>query len=38
MKIHFVPQQKQLVSIITINWLLLFKEMITVYSENHPKP
>jgi hypothetical protein len=22
----------------TINWLTLFKEIITVYSENHTKP
>jgi hypothetical protein len=26
------------VTITTINWLMLFKEIIAIYSENHVKP
>jgi hypothetical protein len=28
----------QCVSITTINWLMMFKEIIAVYCENHTKP
>jgi hypothetical protein len=30
--------KKQRVSISKINWLILFREIISVYSENHTKP
>jgi hypothetical protein len=34
-----VPQREHQTSTITkINWLMLFKEIIAVYSENHAKP
>jgi hypothetical protein len=36
-KIHFVPQRKHNVSITKINWLMLFKEIIHVFFENHMK-
>jgi hypothetical protein len=35
----FVPQREHHNFTITkINWLMLFKEIIAVYSENHTKP
>jgi hypothetical protein len=36
---HSVPtsKEKQHLSITKINWLTLFKEIITAYSENHMK-
>jgi hypothetical protein len=35
---HFLPQRKHNTSVAKISWLMLFKEIITVYSENHTKP
>jgi hypothetical protein len=37
LKIQFLPQRKHF-SITKINWLMLFKEIIAVYSENHTIP
>jgi hypothetical protein len=38
-RIHSVPQKKtQYFSVTNINLLMLFKERIRVYSENHTKP
>jgi hypothetical protein len=30
--------ERQYVSITSINWLMLFREVVAVYSENHTKP
>jgi hypothetical protein len=38
LRIQFLLQRKQYVSMTTINWLMLFREIIAVYSENHTKP
>jgi hypothetical protein len=36
---HLVPTSKKTQHFITeISWLMLFKEIITVYSEDHTKP
>jgi hypothetical protein len=35
--ISFLPHRKHTVSITKINMLMLFKEIIPVYSENHKK-
>jgi hypothetical protein len=37
LRIQSVPQRKQHFTITNINWLILFREIITVYSENHTK-
>jgi hypothetical protein len=38
LKIQFVPQRKQRVSITKINLIMSFKEIIAVYSENDINP
>jgi hypothetical protein len=35
LKIQFLPQRKQRVSITQINWLVLFGEITATYSEKH---
>lgn len=37
LKIQFLPQRKH-ISITNTNWLMLFREVIAVYSDNHTKP
>jgi hypothetical protein len=34
---HSVPQRKRNVSLAKTDWLMLFEEVIAVYSNNHPK-
>jgi hypothetical protein len=38
LRIQPIPQIKQLVTITTISWLILLKEIIAVYAENHSRP
>jgi hypothetical protein len=37
LRIQFLPKTKQLISITEIKWILLFRKIITAYSENHTK-
>jgi hypothetical protein len=37
LRIQSVPQRKQQFTVTKINWLILFRKIIAVYSENHSK-
>jgi hypothetical protein len=37
LKNQYLPHRKHITSALNGNWLMLFKEIITVYSKNHKK-